>query len=87
MQQGVASAFGDEMQSSQADLERLIGTSLSKGHRKVAAQRTLMLLYRYQEAPEAYLASMSEVLARCRPSEAARMRRASIAWARVFRGW
>jgi hypothetical protein len=68
-------------------LLQLVATSLSKGHRKVAAQRTLMLLYRYEEAPETYVKSMTEVLSRCSPAEAARMRRASIEWARIFRGW
>jgi ATPase subunit of ABC transporter with duplicated ATPase domains len=68
-------------------LLQLIATSLAKGHRKVAAQRTLMLLYRYEEAAEAYLTSMKDVLNGSKPAEAARMRRASIEWAGIFRGW
>lgn len=71
------------LDAGRAALTALIQDSLARGHRKVAARRTLMLLYRYGEAPPAYVAAMTEALGRCRPAEAERLRRVSLEWARL----
>lgn len=63
----------------------LIAQSLRSGHRKVAAQRTLMLMCRYGDAPEEYRAVMEDVLLHCKRAEARRMRQAALDWARLTR--
>lgn len=73
-------------EAGKAVLLALIADSLARGHRKVAARRTLMMLYRYGEAPRDCVDAMTEVLGRCRPADIARMRRVSIEWARLCRG-
>jgi hypothetical protein len=74
-----------DMEDSRATLIKLIEASLSRGHRKVAARRIMMLLYRYQSAPEGYVDLLTEILNGCPEREVAGIRRSGIQWAQMVR--
>jgi hypothetical protein len=74
-----------ESGDSKVCLVRLIEGSLARGHKKVAAQRIMMLLYRYGCAPTHYVSVLDKILEGCTRREAARIRRNGIQWARLVR--
>ncbi len=64
-------------QASRETLVDLIDESLHKGHRKVAAQRILILLYRFKTAPAHHVDALMDILRDSTPWEIRRNGRVS----------